>query len=123
MSRYHHSTNWGVGSTNPQNVTKSKVKNIAVASVYYTEATKRSDFIYHVSEAFTLLSAKYGPNIYFAICGDFNRLNIKPILNLSPNLSHLISVPTRKTPGRDIRKYNLNPGIFLSSTVYNISTG
>ena len=35
----------------PKNVTnKSKVKNIAVASVYYTKATKRSDFIDHVSE-------------------------------------------------------------------------
>ena len=43
----------------PKNVNmNSKVKNIAVSSVYYTKATKRSDFIKHNSEAFTLLSAK-----------------------------------------------------------------
>ena len=83
----------------PKNVSSnSKVKNIAVASVYYTKATKRSDFIDHISEAYTLLSAKYGPNLDFAICGDFNRLNIKPILNLSPTLKQLVSVPTRKNP-------------------------
>ena len=77
---------------------KSRVRNIAVASVYYTKATKRSDFIDHISEAYTILSAKYGPNLDFAICGDFNRLNIKPILNLSPYLKQLVSVPTRKNP-------------------------
>ena len=44
----------------PKNVnTNSKVKNIAVASIYYTKATKTFDFIDHISEAFTLLSAKF----------------------------------------------------------------
>ena len=83
----------------PKNIpSNSKVKNIAVASIYYTKATKRSDFIDHISEAFAILSAKYGPNLHFAICGDFNRMNIKPILNLAPNLKQLITVPTRKNP-------------------------
>ena len=83
----------------PKNVqNNSKVKNIAVASIYYTRATKRSDFIDHICEAFSILSSKYGPNLDFAICGDYNRLNINPILNLSPNLKQLISVPTRKNP-------------------------
>ena len=64
----------------PKNVTKNcKVKNIIVASVYYTKATKRSEFIDHICESFSVLSAKYGPNLHFAICGDLNRLNIKPI--------------------------------------------
>ena len=83
----------------PKNVTPtSKVKNIAVASIYYTKATKRSDFIDHICESFTLLSAKYGPNLHFAICGDFNRLRTGPILDMSPNLKQLVSVPTRKNP-------------------------
>ena len=83
----------------PKNVTKNcKVKNIIVASVYYTKATKRSEFIDHICESFSVLSAKYGPNLHLAICGDLNRLNIKPILNLSPNLKQLISVPTRQNP-------------------------
>ena len=83
----------------PKNITpSSKVKHIAVASMYYTQATKRSDFIDHICESFSILSAKYGPNLHFAICGDMNRLNIKPILNLSPNLNQLIKVPTRLNP-------------------------
>ena len=83
----------------PKNLAgNSRVRKIAVASVYYTKATKRSEFIDHISEAYTLLSAKFGPNLDFAICGDFNRLNIKPILNLSPNLKQLVTVPTRRNP-------------------------
>ena len=44
------------------------------------------------------MSAKYGPNLHFAICGDMNRFNINPVLSLSPTLKQLIDVPTRKNP-------------------------
>ena len=83
----------------PKNVNPgSKVRNIAVASMYYTKATKRATFIDHICETFNILSAKYGPNLHFAVCGDMNRLNINPILSLSPALKQLITVPTRKNP-------------------------
>ena len=74
----------------------SKVKQIVVASLYYTKATIRSVFVDHITEAYSILMAKFGPNLHFALCGDLNRLNINPILRISPNLKQLITVPTRK---------------------------
>ena len=75
-----------------------------MASVYYTQATKSGDIIDHINSTFSLLSAKYGPNLHFAICGDLNRLNIKSILNVSPNLKQLVTVPTRRNPDATLDK-------------------
>ena len=89
----------------PKNIhANSRVKSIAVASVYYTKATKSGDIIDHINSTFSLLSAKYGPNLHFAICGDLNRLNIKSILNVSPNLKQLVTVPTRRNPDATLDK-------------------
>ena len=82
----------------------SKVKHIAIASLYYTKATRRQDLIDHINSSFSILSAKYGPNLHFAICGDMNRLNINPILSLSPNLKQLVDVPTRRNPDATLDK-------------------
>ena len=76
----------------------ANIKNIAVCSYYYTEKTKRSDFIDHISEAFNILSAKYNPGLQFIMAGDTNRLNMKSILNLSPFLKQVVTVPTRNNP-------------------------
>ena len=77
---------------------KGEIRHIAVCSYYYTVKTKRSDFIDHVSEAYNVLSAKYSPGLHFILAGDTNRLNMKSILNLSPNLSQEVKVPTRNNP-------------------------
>ena len=77
---------------------KADIKHIAVCFYYYTTNTKRSDFVDHISEAFNLLSAKYGPGLHFILAGDTNRLNLKSILNLSPKLKQLVQVPTRRNP-------------------------
>ena len=78
---------------------QSRIKHIAVASVYYSSTqTKKSDFLDHISEAYNILCAKYGPDLKFLIIGDINRLNIKPILNLSPDLQQVVKVITRRNP-------------------------
>ena len=77
---------------------RANIKHIAVCSYYYTENTKRSEFVDHISEAFNLLSAKYGPGLHFILAGDTNRLNLKSILNLSPKLQQLVQTPTRRNP-------------------------
>ena len=77
---------------------RANIKHIAVCSYYYTEKTKRRDFIDHISEAFNILCAKYSPGIQFIMAGDTNRLNIQSILNLSPNLRQVVKVPTRHNP-------------------------
>ena len=77
---------------------RANIKHIAVCSYYYTEKTRRRDFIDHICEAYNILCAKYGPGIQFIMAGDTNRLNIQSILNLSPNLRQVVTVPTRHNP-------------------------
>ena len=73
----------------PKNTTpRSRVKYIAVASVYYRgpKSTKKDELFDHIAQTFHFLSSKYGASIHFVIAGDTNRLNLRPITNLSPNL-------------------------------------
>ena len=91
----------------------SKVKRIAVASVYYSSTqTRKSDFLDHISEAFNILCAKYGSDLKFIIAGDFNKLNTKPILNLSPDLKQVVSVVTRTNPDAILDKIITNLQLF-----------
>ena len=82
--------------TSPQ----SKVKYIAVASIYYRgpKSTKKDELFDHIAQTFHFLSSKYGSNIHFVIAGDTNRLNLSPITNLSPNLKQEVKVFTRLNP-------------------------
>ena len=84
----------------PKNTTvHSKVKRIVVASVYYSSTqTRKSDFLDHISEAYHILCAKYGSDLKFIISGDFNKLNVAPILNLSPDLKQVVQIVTRRNP-------------------------
>ena len=82
----------------PKIQVNSDVKHIAVASVYYAKRTKRKAFIDHICETYNVLLAKYGQGLQFVIAGDFNRININPILDLSPSLSQVVQIPTRRNP-------------------------
>ena len=42
--------------------------------------------------------ARYGTGLQFIIAGDTNRLNLSPILNISPSLKQVVQVPTRLNP-------------------------
>ena len=88
----------------PKTQVNSEVKNIAVASVYYAKRTKKKAFIDHICEAYNILLAKYGQGLQFIIAGDYNRLNINPILNLSPTLSQVVQIPTRRNPDATLDK-------------------
>ena len=77
---------------------KANIRHIAVCSYYYTLKTKRSEFIDHISEVYNILCAKYSPGLQFILAGDTNRLNMKSIFNLSPNLKPQVKVPTRTNP-------------------------
>ena len=78
--------------------TNSSIRHIAVCAYYYTEKTKRSEFVDHISETYNILCAKYGSGLHFIFSGDTNRLNLKSILNLSPRLKQVVTVPTRLNP-------------------------
>ena len=77
----------------------TKIKHIAIGSIYYSSTqTKKNAFLDHIAEAFHLLCSKYGSDVPVIFGGDFNRLNIKPILNLSANLKQTVEVVTRRNP-------------------------
>ena len=84
----------------PINATsKSKIQKIACASVYCKPNSRsKSDLHDHIAEAYNMLSTKYKRGLHFIIAGDTNDLNLTPILNLSPNLSQIVTQPTRKDP-------------------------
>ena len=88
----------------PKNPANLDVKHIAVAAIYYAKRTKRKDFVDHICEAYNVLLAKYGQGLHFIIAGDYNRLDIKPILNMSPSLSQLVTIPTRTNPDATLDK-------------------
>ena len=74
--------------------------HIAIASIYYRgpKSTKKEELFDHVAQTYHFLMAKYGPGLQFIIAGDTNRLNLRPILNLSPSLKQLVTTPTRLNP-------------------------
>ena len=81
---------------NPRN----RIKNIAVCSIYYRgpKSTKKKELFDHLAESYNILVSKYGSGLQFLIAGDTNRLNLSPILALSPNLKQVVKVPTRLKP-------------------------
>ena len=86
--------------TPKQSSPQSKIKQIAVASLYYRgpKSTKKDELFDHISETFHFLSPKYGAKLHFIIAGDTNRLNLSPITSLSPNLKQVVKVYTRLNP-------------------------
>ena len=78
----------------------NQFSHIAVASIYYRgpKSTRKDALFDHIAETYHLLMAKYGTGLQFIIAGDTNRLNLKPILNLSPSLKQVVQVPTRLNP-------------------------
>ena len=95
---------WGVEVVwcllTPINATsKSKIQKIACASIYCKPGSKnKTDLHDHIAEAFNILSTKYQKGLHFIIAGDTNELNLAPIMNLSPNLSQIVKIPTRIDP-------------------------
>ena len=86
----------------PKNSSSNKLKYIAVCSLYYRgpKSTKKQELFDHIAETYHYLSAKYGSHIEYILAGDTNRLNLSPILNLSPRLVQAVKIPTRLNPDR-----------------------
>ena len=71
----------------------------------------------HISDAFNIVSTKFGRGVHFIIAGDTNDLRLKPIIDLSPNLVQIVKSPTRvdKTTGKEAM---LDPIITTLSKYY-----
>ena len=82
----------------PKNSTHdSMYKKIFVCSFYYPgpHSKVKTLLLDHLSQSFHLLTAKYGEGVHFIICGNANRLNLRSVLSLSPQMRQLVVTPTR----------------------------
>ena len=84
----------------PKNNSSRKLRHIAICSLYYRgpKSTKKQELYDHIAQTFHFLSAKYGSQLEYILAGDTNRLNLRPILSLSPRLVQAVKVPTRLNP-------------------------
>ena len=114
---------WGVEAVwcllTPKNITQdSKIQKIACAAIYSKPGSKhKSDLLDHVSEAFNMLSAKFGKGLHFCIAGDTNELKLDSILSLSSNLVQVVTKPTRIDPKTGAEAL-LDPVIMTLSQYY-----
>ena len=77
---------------------KTKVKRIAVCALYVSpSSTFKTKTIDHIVETFHLLRAQYGNEISFLMGGDFNQIDIKPILQCYGALKQIVTDGTRKS--------------------------
>ena len=95
---------WGVEAVwcvlTPRNVTHdSKIQKIACCALYSKpDSRKKTLLLDHISDAFNILSTKYGRGLEFIIAGDTNDLNLNPILSLSPRFNQIVKNWTRMNP-------------------------
>ena len=95
---------WGVEATwaiiSPRNVrSDSRIQKIVLCSFYSKPRSKtKSLLIDHINQAYNILSTKYPKGLHFIIAGDSNDLKLNNILNISPQLSQVVSGPTRLHP-------------------------
>ena len=94
----------------PKNLpANSRIKHIAVASIYYSsKQTRKNDFLDHIAQSYNTLCAKYGNNLGIVIAGDYNQLNVQPLLNLSPDLKQVVTSITRLNPDAILDKIITN---------------
>ena len=110
---------WGVEAVwcvlTPHNVThNSKIQRIACCSLYSKPSSKKKTLLLdHISDAYNILSTKYGRGLHFIMAGDTNDLKLDSILNLSPNLVQIVRNWTRLDPPAI-----LDPVIMTLSNLY-----
>ena len=95
---------WGVEAIwcilTPKNIQNdAKIQKIACCSIYSKPKSKKKTLLLdHLSDAFNILSTKYGRGLEFVIAGDTNDLNLSPILSLSPRFHQIVKNWTRMDP-------------------------
>ena len=95
---------WGVEAVwcilTPKNVTNdSKIQKIACCSFYSKPGSKKKSLLLdHISDAYNILSTKYGRGLHFALAGDSNDLKLDSILSLDSRFVQMVKKWTRMDP-------------------------
>ena len=108
---------------NVQNLTQSEItsessiRKIVVGSLYCKPGSrKKTALIDHISEVYQILGKKYKKGLHWIISGDFNELNDRKILEISPSLKQVVTEPTRLNPPAILDKIITTLHTFLSSS-------
>ena len=80
---------------------------LVIAIIYHPDpsAANNDNIRDHLFSSLSLAESLY-PNCAIIVCGDFNRLNLQPIMNHF-RLSQIVKVPTRKNATLDLVLKNL----------------
>ena len=95
---------WGVEAVwcvlTPKNIKHdSIIQKIACCAMYCKPGSKRKTLLLdHISDAYNILSSKFGRGLQFILAGDTNDLKLDSILNLSPNMRQIVQDWTRLNP-------------------------
>ena len=95
---------WGVEAVwsilTPKNVSNdSKIQKIACCAFYSKPGSKKKSLLLdHISDAYNILSTKYGRGLHFALAGDSNDLKLDSILSLDSRFSQIVKKWTRMNP-------------------------
>ena len=90
---------WGL--ITPKNVTHSStIQKIVLCSFYYPgpRSKVKTLLLDHLCQSYQILSARYGKGLHFIICADANKLDIDPVLTLTPSMRQMVTTPTRLNP-------------------------
>ena len=84
----------------PKNVSNdSQIQKIACCSVYSKRSSKKKTLLLdHLSDAYNVLSTKYGRGLHFCIAGDTNDLKLDSILSLDSRFVQVVQKWTRMDP-------------------------
>ena len=87
---------WAIFTPLSNSTLKHKVNRILVGAIYVSPRSRHKiETIDHIIEAIHSARARFGNDIYFLFGGDFNRLDVTPILDSYGALKQIISTPTR----------------------------
>ena len=95
---------WGVEAVwailTPKNISNdSKIQKIACCALYSKPKSHTKTLLLdHISDAYNILSTKYGRGLHYVLAGDTNDLKLESILSLSPSLVQIVRKFTRMDP-------------------------
>ena len=95
---------WGVEAVwcvlTPKNVKHdSRIQKIACCALYCKPSSNRKTLLLdHISDAYNILSTKYGRGLHFVLAGDTNDLKLDSILHLDTRFVQIVQEWTRMDP-------------------------
>ena len=72
----------------------------------------------HLCQSYQKLSTRYWKSLHFIICADANKLNLDPVLTLTPSMRQMVTTPTRLNPKEILDPIITTMGAWYQTPVY-----